>query len=88
MKKIISFALALLAALSTASFAVFADGEELKSPNPVPGRANPTGNILEFDDLTGAGSQGRVRIPESTPIFSKLTRSMKMTVGPWYSMPW
>ena len=58
MKKIISFALALLAALSTASFAVFADGEELKSPNPVPGRANPTGNILEFDDLTGAAPKG------------------------------
>lgn len=58
MKKIISFALALLAALSTASFAVFADGEDLKSPNPVPGRANPTGNILEFDDLTGAAPKG------------------------------
>ena len=58
MKKIISFALALLAALSTASFAVFADGEALKSPNPVPGRANPTGNILEFDDLTGAAPKG------------------------------
>ncbi len=58
MKKIISFALALLTALSTASFAVFADGEELKSPNPVPGRANPTGNILEFDDLTGAAPKG------------------------------
>ena len=36
MKKIISFALALLAALSTASSAVFADGEDPKSPNPVP----------------------------------------------------
>ena len=35
-----------------------ADGEELKSPNPVPGRANPTGNILEFDDLTGAAPKG------------------------------
>ena len=58
MKKIISFALALLTALSTASFAVFADGEDLKSPNPVPGRANPTGNILEFDDLTGAAPKG------------------------------
>ena len=58
MKKIISFALALLAALSTASFEVFADGEALKSPNPVPGRANPTGNILEFDDLTGAAPKG------------------------------
>lgn len=58
MKKIISFALALLAALSTASFAVFADGEDPKSPNPVPGRANPTGNILEFDDLTGAAPKG------------------------------
>ena len=30
----------------------------LKSPNPVPGRANPTGNILEFDDLTGAAPKG------------------------------
>ena len=58
MKKIISFALALLTALSTASFAVFADGEELKSPNPVPGRANPTGNVMKFDDLNGAAPKG------------------------------
>ena len=58
MKKIISFTLALFVALSIASFEVFADGEALKSPNPVPGRANPTGNILEFDDLTGAAPKG------------------------------
>ena len=58
MKKIISFTLALFVALSIASFEVFADGEALKSPNPVPGRANPTGNILEFADLTGAAPKG------------------------------
>lgn len=59
MKRIISFALALLCALSTASFAVFADGEtELKSPNPVPAKPNPTGNVLEFDDLSGAAPKG------------------------------
>ena len=59
MKKLIAVFLALMTLVCAASLTSFAaDGEELKSPNPVPGRANPTGNILEFDDLTGAAPKG------------------------------
>ena len=59
MKKLIAVFLALMTLVCAASLTSFAaDGEDLKSPNPVPGRANPTGNILEFDDLTGAAPKG------------------------------
>ena len=59
MKKLIAVFLALMTLVCAASLTSFAaDGEELKSPNPVPGRANPTGDILEFDDLTGAAPKG------------------------------
>ena len=59
MKRLIAVFLALMTLVCAASLTSFAaDGEALKSPNPVPGRANPTGNILEFDDLTGAAPKG------------------------------
>lgn len=59
MKRLIAVFLALMTLVCAASFTSFAaDGEALKSPNPVPGRANPTGNVLEFDDLTGAAPKG------------------------------